>query len=104
MRAEQLSFIPRNEEPTAELCLVEVADVVDGEPYKIVRDALETILVTDLLDEGHACNRSCPACYQVAFRFGVGPEGNVEVDDDESRVYCLHALTRAAELIESADQ
>ncbi|MEK7561542.1 MAG: hypothetical protein AAB541_01635, partial [Patescibacteria group bacterium] len=78
MGAEQL-LILRKEGPTVKLCLVEVAKAVEGKPYKIVRDALGAILITDLLDEGHACSRSCPACYQVAVSFSVSPEGDVKV-------------------------
>ncbi|MEK7095760.1 MAG: hypothetical protein AAB896_00495 [Patescibacteria group bacterium] len=103
MNNEQL-LIPRTEGPPGKLCLVEVAEAVEGKPYKIVRDRLEAIRVTDLLDHGHPCSRSCPACYQVAVSLSVGPEGDVKVGDDESRSYCVHALTRAAELIKSADQ
>lgn len=86
------------------ICQDELATKIAGEPYLGVRSELVPLGLTDLLDNGHTCAKACRRCNQVSFRFGVDQEGNVEISDDESRVYCTLALARATQLNKAAAQ
>lgn len=82
---------------TEPLCLVEVGDLVDGQPYAEVRPIMEELNVTNLLDNGYSCARRCPACMKTVFKFGRSESGEVEVSDDEYRAYCIRAITKTTQ-------
>jgi len=86
------------------ICLDEQATNTVGVPYVDVRDELVPLGLVDMLNHGHVCARTCRKCNRVAIKFGVDPEGNIEISDDESRVYCTLALARTVELSKAAAQ
>ncbi len=79
------------------LCLVEVGDLVDGQPYSDVRNIMEELNTTNLLDNGHSCARRCPACMKTVFRFGCNGNGKVEVSDNKYRAYCIRAIQKSTQ-------